>query len=174
MSLTTERTDVLNRGGLTAMLLLGLVFGVWGCGGSDSSEVTSSPPSEAARTPSASIVSGGGSTAPLGTGFIMMSRVGQLHLTEASYLEQSDCAARISALGDADEYAGCMEVPAAAICLQVSEGNRESDRWWECFEQQDVCEAAIAGHEVAMEVGGVRAILRRCAETELASVFASM
>ena len=105
----------------------------------------------------------------------MMSESSQLHLTEATYLEEPDCMARVSALGDAAEYEDCLEVPASAICLQVSEGSRESDRWWECFVQEEGCEEAIAGHEVVREIGGyVREIVRGCAETEMASVFASM
>jgi len=96
-------------------------------------------------------------------------------LTEATFLEESDCTARVAVLNDAEEYAGCMEVPSAALCLQVSEGSRESDRWWECFVEEDGCEEAIAAHEVVREVGGyVREILLGCTETEMASVFASM
>ncbi len=68
-----------------------------------------------------------------------------------------------------------MEVPASAICLQVSEGQRASDRWWECFVEEEGCEEAIAAHEVVREVGGyVREILLGCTETEMALVFASM
>jgi hypothetical protein len=105
----------------------------------------------------------------------MMSEMSQLHLTEATYLEESDCMARLSARGDAAEYEDCLEVPASAICLQVSEGSRESDRWWECFVQEAGCEEAIAGHEVVREIGGyVREIVRGCAETEMASVFSGM
>ena len=172
MSLPTEGPNAFNRGGLTATVLLGLVFAATACGGSDSSEVASSPSSEVAG--GVSMATGGASTAPLGTGFIMVSRSGQLQLTEPSYLEQSDCAARISALGDPEDYARCLGIPAAAICLQVSEGSRESDTWWECFEQREGCEAAIAGHEIVMEIEGVREIRQRCAETELPSIFASM
>ena len=41
--------------------------------------------------------------------------------------------------------------------------------------QEAGCEEAIAGHEVIIEVGGyVRELLQGCAETEMASVFASM
>ena len=41
--------------------------------------------------------------------------------------------------------------------------------------QEEGCEEAIAGHEVVREIGGyVREIVLGCAETELASVFASM
>ena len=113
--------------------------------------------------------------APLGTGFIMVSELSQLQLTEASFVEESDCLARVSALGDAEEFEGCMEVPSAAICLQVSEGLRESDKWWECFAEEPGCEEALAAHEVVREVGGyVREILQVCIETQMAPVFASM
>ena len=113
--------------------------------------------------------------APLGTGFIMVSELSQLHLTEASFLEESDCLARASALGDAEEFEGCMGVPSSAICLQVAEGLRESDKWWECFVEEAGCEEALAAHEVVREVGGyVREILLVCTETEMAPVFASM
>ncbi len=102
----------------------------------------------------------------------MVSELSQLHLTEATFLEESDCTERVSALDDAE---GCMEVPPAAICLRVSEGLRESDKWWECFVEEAGCEEAIAGHEVVREVGGyVREILLGCTETEMESVFASM
>ena len=68
-----------------------------------------------------------------------------------------------------------MEVPTTAICLQASDGSRESDRWWECFVQLEGCEEAIAGHEVVREVGGyVREVRRGCAETEMATIFAEM
>jgi len=108
-------------------------------------------------------------------GFIMMSEGSQLHLTEDSYLEESDCTARASARGDAEEFASCMEVPASAICIQVSEGARASDRWWECFVEEEACEEADAGHEMIRETGGyVREVVRACGETEMASVFASM
>jgi hypothetical protein len=108
-------------------------------------------------------------------GFIMMSAGSQLHLTEDSYLEESDCTARVSARGDAEEFVGCMEVPALAICIQVSEGARASDRWWECFVEEEACEEANAGHEMIRETGGyVREVIRACGETEMASVFASM
>ncbi len=105
----------------------------------------------------------------------MLSEESQLHLTEATYVEESDCMARVSSLNDAEEYGGCMEVPASAICLQVSEGARESDRWWECFVQETSCEEANEVHEMVRETGGyVREVLRGCAETEMALVFFSM
>ena len=118
---------------------------------------------------------GAASNAPLGTGFIMVSELSQLRLTEATFVEESDCTARVSALDDAEEYEGCLEVPPAAICLQVAEGLRESDKWWECFVEEAGCEEAIAGHEVVREEGGyVREILLGCTETEMESIFASM
>jgi len=114
-------------------------------------------------------------SAPLGTGFIMVSALSQLHLTEATFLEEADCTARVSALSDATEYESCLEVPPSAICLQASEGLRESDKWWECFVEEAGCEEAIAGHEVVREQGGyVREILLGCTETEIESIFASM
>ena len=169
MNPPTVGTKIFRRRSLSATLLVGAVCGLAACGDSESSGETSSTPPDGAAPATAT------SNAPLGTGFIMMSGLSQLHLTEATYLEESDCMARVSALGDAVEYEGCLEVPASAICLQVSEGSRESDRWWECFVQEGGCEEAIAGHEVVREIGGyVREIVRGCAETEMASVFASM
>ena len=157
------------RLGLGVSLLTGTVLGLAACGGSESSGEASSAPAEAAAPAAAP------TTAPLGTGFIMMSELSQLHLTEATFLEESDCMARVSALSDAEEYEGCMEVPTTAICLQASDGSRESDRWWECFVQLEGCEEAIAGHEVVREVGGyVREVRRGCAETEMATIFAEM
>ena len=157
-------------GRLSVTLLVGAVFGIAACVGSDSSGEASNTASEGAG-PAAS--AGAGSTAPLGTGFIMVSELSQLHLTEATYLEELDCAARVSALGDAEQYQGCLEVPRTAICLQVTEGFRESDSWRECFVDQRRCEDAIAGHEIVMQIAkGVRELLRRCAETDMASVFA--
>ena len=172
MNPPTVGTKIFRRRGLSAAVLVGAVCGLAACGGSESSgETSSTPPDGAAPAAPATATS----NAPLGTGFIMMSELSQLHLTEVTYLEESDCMARVSALGDAAEYEGCQEVPASAICLQVSEGSRESDRWWECFVQEEGCEEAIAGHEVVREIGGyVREIVLGCAETELASVFASM
>jgi hypothetical protein len=157
------------RPGLGVSLLTGAVLGLAACGGSESSGEASSAPAEAAAPAAAP------TTAPLGTGFIMMSEGSQLHLTEDSYLEESDCTARASARGDAEEFAGCMEVPASAICIQVSEGARASDRWWECYVQEEACEEANAGHEMIRETGGyLREVIRACGETETASVFASM
>ncbi len=178
MNPPTEGTNVSSRGGLRMALLVSCVFGVSACGGSDSSDGAASAPSESAAASTSSgaaMSSGAGSAAPLGKGFIMTSVMSQLHLTEPSYLEESDCTARVSALGDAEEYAGCMEIPGSALCLQLAEGSRESDKWWECFTEEPGCEEAHAGHEVVREVGGyVREILQDCIETEMASVFASM
>jgi hypothetical protein len=157
------------RTGLGVSLLTGTVLGLAACGGSESSGEALSAPAEAAAPAAAP------TTAPLGMGFIMMSAGSQLHLTEDSYLEESDCMARVSARGDAEEFVGCMEVPASAICIQVSEGARASDRWWECFVEEEACEEANAGHEMIRETGGyVREVIRACGETEMASVFASM
>ena len=157
------------RLGLGVVLLTGTVFGLSACGGSESAGEASSAPPEAAAPAAAP------ATAPLGTGFIMMSEGSELHLTEAPYLEESDCMERVSSLNDAEEYGGCMEVPASAICIHVSEGARESDRWWECFVEETSCEAANEVHEMVRETGGyLREVLRGCAETEMASVFASL
>ena len=157
------------RPGLGVSLLTGTVLGLAACGGSESSEETSSAPAETAAPAAAP------TPAPLGVGFIMMSEGSQLHLTEDSYLEESECTARASARGDAEEFASCMAVPASAICIQVSEGARASDRWWECFVEEEACEEANAGHEMIRETGGyVREVVRACGETEMASVFASM
>ena len=172
MNPPTGRTRIFTRGRSTAVLLVGAVFGATACGGSEPSEEASSTPPASAE-PAASAAAP--TSAPSGTGFILMSEASELHLTEATFLEASDCTARVAVLNDAEEYAGCMEVPTAALCLQVSEGTRESDRWWECFVEEDGCEEAIAAHEVVREVGGyVREILLGCTETEMASVFASM
>lgn len=165
-------TKTFRRRGLSVTLLVGAVVGVAACGGSESSGGSSSTPSEGtgAAAPAEATLN-----APLGTGFIMVSELSQLQLTEATFLEESDCTARVSTLADAEEFESCMEVPPAAICLQVSEGLRESDKWWECFVEEAGCEEALAGHEVIREVGGyVREILLGCTETEMESVFASM
>jgi len=160
------------RGGLSAMFLLGVVCSLAACGGSEASGGSSSLSSEGAE---AAEPAAGAMSAPLGTGFIMVSALTQLHLTEATFLEESDCTARVSALGDATEYESCLEVPPSAICLQASEGLREADKWWECFVEEAGCEEAIAGHEVVREQGGyVREILLGCTETEMESIFASM
>ena len=171
MSPPTVGTKILRRGRLPVTLLAGAVFGA-ACGGSDSSGEASSTPSESAPAATSTAAP---ANAPLGTGFIMLSEQSQLHWTETTFLEASDCMARVSSLNDAEEYEGCMEVPASAICIQVSEGARASDRWWECFVQEEACEEANAGHEMIRETGGyVREVIRACAETEMASVFASM
>jgi len=159
-------TRIFRRSGSSVTLFVGAVVSIAACDSSESSWESSNTASESA---------GATSNAPLGTGFIMVSELSQLHLTEATFLEESDCTARVSALDDAGEYEGCLEVPPAAICLQVSEGLRESDKWWECFVEEAGCEEAIAGHEVVREVGGyVREILLGCTETEMQSVFGSM
>ncbi len=172
MNPRTEGTKFFGRGRSSIALVVGALLGISACGGTESSEeATSAPPESAGAAVSAEAPS----SAPLGTGFIMMSPMSQLHLTEPSYLEESDCTARVSSLGDTEEYAGCMEIPPAALCIQLAEGTRESDKWWECFVEEAGCEEAIAAHEVVREVGGyVREILLGCSETELASVFASM
>ena len=159
------------RRSVLRVLLVGVVVGATSCGGAESSGESSSTPSEGAG---AAVSAEVGSNAPLGTGFIMISETSQLQLTEGTFLEESDCTSRVSALGDAAEYEGCLEVPSAAICLQVAEGLRDSDQWWECFVREAECDVAIGGHEVELEIGGVREILRGCAETEMESVFASM
>ncbi len=163
-------TKIFRRRDLSVTLLVGAVVGVAACGGSESSGGSSSTPSEGAAAPAEATMN-----APLGTGFIMVSELSQLHLTEAAFLEESDCTARVSTLADAEEFESCMEVPPAAICLQVSEGLRESDEWWECFVEEAGCEEAIAGHEVVREQGGyVREVLLGCTETEMESIFTSM
>ncbi len=165
-------TKIFGRGGLSVTLLVSAVFGVAACGGSESSGETSSMPDEGGGAAASADTD---SNVPLGTGFIMVSALSQLQMTEGTFLEESDCTAKVSALGDDGEFAGCLEVPPTAICLQAAEGLRESDKWWECFGQMDGCEEAIAAHEVVREVGGyVREILQGCSETEMASVFASM
>ncbi len=172
MNPPTAGTKIIRRDRLRVALLVSAVFGAAACGGSEPSEEAPSTPSEgAAAAPSTATPT----DAPLGTGFIMLSEESQLHLTETTYLEESDCVSRVSSLDDAEEYEGCMEVPASAICLQVSEGARESDRWWECFVQETSCEEANEVHEMVRETGGyVREVLRGCAETEMAMVFFSM
>ena len=172
MNPPTAGTKIIKRDRLRVALLVGVVFGAAACGGSEpSGEAPSTPSESAAAAPSTATPS----NAPLGTGFIMLSEESQLHLTEATYIEESDCVSRVSSLDDVEEYEGCMEVPASAICLQVSEGALESDRWWECFVQETSCEEANEIHEMVRETGGyVREVLRGCAETELDVVFFSM
>ncbi len=157
------------RGGTAVALFLGVVICVSGCGGRESSESTASGSPEA--EPSAAGLEAG-SVAPLGTGFIMVSARSQLRLDEPSYLEESDCMLQVSTRRDAEEYAGCMEIPRNAICLQVTLGYREADRFWECFVEPTVCEDRTAEHDVLWQlVKDERAILQSCAERELASVF---
>ena len=100
------------RGGLSAALLIGMVVSAPACGGSEPSGEPSSSPAESVGAAAPAEV---GSNAQLGTGFIMISEMSQLQLTEGTFLEEPDCAARVSALGDAVQYEGCVEVPSAAI-----------------------------------------------------------
>ncbi len=79
---------------------------------------------------------------------------------------------RVSTLQDVEEFAGCMEVPRTAICLQVTVGYEEADSWWERFVEPLACEERTAEHDVLWQlVKDARAILQSCAERELASVF---
>ncbi len=111
----------------------------------------------------------------MGTGFIMVSERSQLRLEEPTYRERSDCMLRVSSLEDAKEFAGCVEVPRTAICLQVTVGYQESDSWWECFVEPVVCDDRTAEHDVMWQlVKDARAILQTCAERELASLFSSV
>ena len=151
MNAPTAGMKIFRRGGLSVGFLTGAVLSLAACGGSESSGEASSTPSDGAGAATAAAAP---TNAPLGTGFIMMSEQSQFHLTEATYLEESDCTARVSTLNDAEEYEGCMEVPASAICLQVSEGARESDRWWECFVEVAACAEATERHERTRERGG--------------------
>ena len=171
MNTPTAGRNILRRGASSATLFMGAVICVSACGGAESSDAA---PSEvtAAASPEAGASRGAGSVAPLGAGFIMISARSQLHLDEPSYLEQSDCMLLVSTRRDAEEYAGCMEIPRSAICLQVTVGYREADSWWECFVEPVVCEDRTAEHDLLWQlVKDARAILQSCAETELASVF---
>ncbi len=166
MNPPTVGRNIPKRGGMSATLFIGAAIFVSACGGPESSESLASGSPEAAVSP------GPGLFAPLGTGFIMVSARSQLHLDESSYLEQSDCMRRVSTRRDAEEYAGCMEIPRTAICLQVTVGYREADSWWECFVEPVVCEDRTAEHDLLWQlVKDARAILQPCAERELASVF---
>ena len=166
MNPPTVGRNIFRRGGSSATLFIGAVILVSACGGAESSEAAAS------RSPEAAVSVVDGSVAPLGTGFIMLSAQSELHLDEPSYLEQSDCMRLVSTRGDAEEYAGCMEIPRTAICLQVTVGYREADSWWECFVEPVVCEDRTAEHDLLWQlVKDARAILQPCAETELASVF---
>ena len=169
MNPPTLGRNIFRRGGSSAALFIGAVIFVSACGGAEPSAPAASGSPGAAVSPAA------GSIAPLGTGFILVSARSQLHLDEPSYLEQSDCMLRVSSLQDAKEFAGCMEVPRTAICLQVTVGYREADSWWECFVEPVVCEDRTAEHDMLWQlVKDARAILQPCAETELASVFSSV
>ena len=170
MNPPTVGRNIFRRGGSGATLFIGAVILVSACGGSESSEAAASGGGEVAASPAAS--AGAVSIAPVGTGFILVSERSQLHLDEPSYLERSDCMRRVSTLGDAEEYADCMEIPRTAICLQVTVGYTEADSWWECFVEPVVCEDRTAEHDVLWQlVKDARAILQPCAERELASVF---
>ncbi len=166
MNPPTVGRNISRRGSTRATLFIGAVILVSACGGAESSEAAAS------GSPEAEVSPGAGSIAPLGTGFILVSARSQLHLDEPSYLEQWDCMRRVSTRGDAEEYAGCMEIPRTAICLQVTVGSREADSWWECFVEPVACEDRTAEHDMWWQlVKDARAILQPCAETELASVF---
>ncbi|HAW90787.1 MAG TPA: hypothetical protein DCX61_09000, partial [Gemmatimonadetes bacterium] len=111
---TVGRT-IFRRGGRSAALFLGAVIFVSACGGADSSDAASDDAGAAVSPPPSAI-------APLGTGFVMVSARSQLRLEEPTYREHADCMLQVSSLQDAEEFAGCMEVPRAAICLQVTLG----------------------------------------------------
>ncbi len=166
MNPPTVGRKVFRRGGSCATLLMAAVICVSACGGAEPSDAAASGTAEATVSP------GPGLFAPLGTGFILVSERSQIHLEEPSYLQQADCMTRVSALRDAREYASCMQLPRTAICLQVTIGYREVDRWWECFVEPVVCEDRTAEHDLLWQlVKDARKILKPCAETELASVF---
>ena len=169
MNPPTVIQNLFGRGGssATATLFMGAVIFVSACGGAESSEVAASESPETTAAPRP------GAIAPLGTGFIMVSERSQLRLEEPTYREHSDCMLRVSSLQVAKEFAGCMEVPRTAICLQVTVGYREADSWWECFVEPVVCEERTAEHDVLWQLTkDARAILQSCAERELASVHA--
>ena len=166
MNPPTARRNIFGRRGSSAVLLIGAVIFISACGDPESPEASASESLEAAAPAEASPI------APLGTGFIPVSARSQLQLDEPSYLEQSDCMRRVSTLGDAVEYAGCMEIPRTAICLQVTVGYEEADQWWECFVEPAVCEDRIGEHDMLWQlVKDAREILQPCAERELAPVF---
>ncbi len=161
---TVGRT-IFRRGGRSAALFLGAVIFVSACGGADSSDAASDDAGAAVSPPPSAI-------APLGTGFVMVSARSQLRLEEPTYREHADCMLQVSSLQDAEEFAGCMEVPRAAICLQVTLGYTEADRSWECFVEPVVCEDRTSEHDMLWQlVKDARAILQPCAERELTSVF---
>ena len=161
---TVGRT-IFRRGGRSAALFLGAVIFVSACGGADSSDAASDDAGAAVSPPPSAI-------APLGTGFVMVSARSQLRLEEPTYREHADCMLQVSSLQDAEEFAGCMEVPRAAICLQVTLGYTEADRSWECFVEPVVCEERTSEHDMLWQlVKDARAILQPCAERELTSVF---
>ncbi len=171
---TVGRT-IFGRGGKSAALFLGAVIFVSACGGADSSDAAASEDAsdDAASGGAGALVSPPTSAiAPLGTGFVMVSARSQLRLEEPTYREHADCMLQVSSLQDAEEFAGCMEVPRTAICLQVTLGYTEADRSWECFVEPVVCEDRTSEHDMLWQlVKDARAILQPCAERELTSVF---
>ncbi len=173
MSPPTEGTRIGKPANRSLSLVVGATLALAACSGAESApEASSTPVEETAPVPSSAADS---NAPPPGTGFIMISELSQLQMTETTFAEESDCTSMVSARADGEEYAGCVEFPPTAICLQVAEGLRESDKWWECFVRPEGCEEAIAGHEVVREVGGyVREILQTCSETEMATVLASL
>jgi len=165
MNPPTARRNIFGRRGSSAALFAGAVILISACGDPESSEASASEGPEAAASAETSPI------APLGTGFIPVSARSQLQLDEPSYLEQSDCMRRVSTLGDSVEYAGCMEIPRTAICLQVTVGYEEADQWWECFVEPAVCEDRIGEHDMLWQlVQDARERRQPCAERELASV----
>jgi len=152
------------------VLFLGAVIFVSACGGADSSGAAAS---EDASDDAGALVSPPASAiAPLGTGFVIVSARSQLRLEEPTYREHADCMSQVYSLQDAEEFAGCMEVPRTAICLQVTLGYTEADRSWECFVEPVVCEDRTSEHDMLWQlVKDARAILQPCAERELVSVF---
>jgi len=152
------------------VLFLGAVIFVSACGGADSSGAAAS---EDASDDAGALVSPPASAiVPLGTGFVIVSARSQLRLEEPTYREHADCMSQVYSLQDAEEFAGCMEVPRTAICLQVTLGYTEADRSWECFVEPVVCEDRTSEHDMLWQlVKDARAILQPCAERELVSVF---
>ena len=151
MNPPTVGTHIYRPRSRSVSLLFVSLLAFTACGGSESSgEAASTAPEAAVASEPAEATP----NAPLGTGFVMVSAASQLQITEGTFVEESDCAARVSALGNAEDYASCLAVPPAAICVQVAEGSRASDQWWDCFVEELGCEEALAAHEVVREVGG--------------------
>ena len=98
MNAPTAGMKIFGRGGLSVGFLTGAVLSLAACGGSESSEEASSTPPDGAG---AATMTTAPTNAPLVTGFIMMSEQSQFPLTAATYLEESDCPARLSSLSDA-------------------------------------------------------------------------